>query len=80
MTTHHTLAPHPTVGLFAFLSTSYGRLHAQEGVPEGYVHDSKATGCRACVAKTPIGTIKYRQKALYFSLYDKDRTVIHGFV
>jgi hypothetical protein len=49
-------------------------------VREGYVHDSNATGRRACVAKTPIGTIKYSQKSLYFSLYDKDRTVIHGFV
>jgi hypothetical protein len=26
--------------------------------------------------KTYIGNIKYSQKALYFSLYDKDRTVI----
>jgi hypothetical protein len=24
--------------------------------------------------------LKYSQKALYFSLYDTDRTVIHGFV
>ena len=30
--------------------------------------------------KTYIGNIKYSQKALYFSLYDTDRTVIHGFV